>query len=121
MTIRCADGIITDGEIASWDRALPPVGVPLTCDEVRALFVGKPLARGIALLRLNRVQWAKLFPEPAKRKAAYHLARFASRITSARARELLANASWHQLRAAAAHEGEDAQITAVMRWILGAR
>ncbi len=121
MTIRCADGTITDVEIASWDRALPPAGVPLTCEEVRALFVGKPLARGIALLRLNRVQWAKLFPEPTKRKAAYHLARFARRISGERAREALANASWHQLRAAATRVGDEAQIEAAMLWIFGAR
>lgn len=121
MPIHCVDGEITNAELSSWEVVLPPTRIALRCDEVRAVFVGKPLARGIALLGLNRAQFAKLFPGRAQRKGACNLLRFARRICGEEARRVLAGASWHQLRAAAAHEGDDAQIGAAVAWTLGLR
>lgn len=121
MPILCVDGEIADLEITMWEVCLPSASVALTCDEVRAVFVGKPLARAIALTRLNKVQLERLFPGRPQRKAAHNLIRFARRIRTENARKVLQNASWHQLRAAAAHEGEDAQIHAALQWIMGIR
>ena len=121
MPILCVDGEISDLEMLSWNILPLRTSVALTCDEIRAAFVGKPLARGLALLRFNRAQLARLFPGRSQRKAAYHLTRFARRIQGERARATLANASWHQLRAAAVHTDEDAQIGAAVTWIMGIR
>lgn len=121
MPILCVDGEITDLEITMWEVCLPPTRVALTCDEVRAVFVGKPLSKAIALEGLTRVQLERLFPGRGQRKAAYNLIRFAKRIRTERARTVLQNASWHQLRAAAAHEDEEAQIQAAVMWIMGIR
>lgn len=71
MPILCVDGEITDLEMVSWNILPLRTSVALTCDEVRAAFVGKPLARGVALLRFNRAQLARLFPGRSQRKAAY--------------------------------------------------
>ena len=62
MPVQCIDGEISDREIASWDVAHLHTAVALTCEEVRAAFVGRPLARGIALARFNRVQLERLSP-----------------------------------------------------------
>jgi hypothetical protein len=121
MPIQCFDGEITDAELSSWEVVLPPTRIALSCAQVRAVFQGKPLARGIALLGLNWAQFDKLFPGRTQRKNAYNLRRFAQRIHGAEARRALASASWHQLRAAAAHDGDDAQIGAVLLWIMGVR
>lgn len=121
MPIRCTDGEIPDREIASWNVTLPQTAVALTCEEVRGVFVGRPLARGIALQRLTPVQIERLFPGRSQRKGAHHLLRFARRIQGEEARAKLANASWHQLRAAAAHDTDDAQIGAAVLWIMGIR
>lgn len=121
MPILCVDGEITDLEMLSWNILPLRTSVALTCDEVRAAFVGKPLARGVALLRFNRAQLARLFPGRSQRKAAYHLTRFARRIQGEEPRKLLAAASWHQLRAAARFEDDEGQIRAVIAWRLGLR
>jgi hypothetical protein len=121
MPIHCVDGDISDREVASWDIALAPVRVALTCEEVRAVFEGPCLARGIAILRLNRAQFEKLFPTRARSKQAYNLARFARRIGGDKARQRLAYAKWHELRAAAAFDDEDAQIDAAIAWKMGFR
>ncbi|MFO0591874.1 MAG: hypothetical protein U0441_30280 [Polyangiaceae bacterium] len=115
------DGESPEREIASWNVTLPPTAVALTCDEVRGVFVGRPLARGIALQRLTPVQIERLFPGRSQRKGAHHLLRFARRIQGEEARAKLANASWHQLRAAAAHDTDDAQIHAAVLSIMGIR
>jgi len=47
------------------------------------------------------------------------LRRWAARIRGERARTVLADASWHQLRAAAAHEDEEAQIAGAMAYVMG--
>lgn len=119
MPVHCIDGDITDLELALWEVALPPTRIALRCEEVRAVFVGQPLARGIALLGLTRAQFKKLFPERSRQKNAYNLIRFASRIRGEEARRVLAAASWHQLRAAADHEGDEAQIRAALLWMMG--
>ena len=121
MPIQCVDGEITDSEIASWNVTLPRTTLPLTCVEVREVFVGRPLARGIALQRLTPAQIERLFPGRSQRKGAHHLLRFARRIKGEEARAKLANASWHQLRAAAVHDTDDAQINAALLWIMGIR
>ena len=121
MPVQCIDGEIPDRELASWNVPHLDTAVALTCDEVRAAFVGRPLARGIALARFNRVQMERLFPGRPQRKGACHLARFARSIRGEEARTKLANASWHQLRAAAVHDTDDAQIHAAVLWIMGIR
>jgi len=121
MPINCVDGEITDAELSSWAVALPPTRIALRCDDVRAAFVGTPLARGVALLGLTQAQFDKLFPARSQRKNACTLLRWAKRIRTPEARRILAGASWHQLRAAAAHDGEDAQIHAAIAWRMGIR
>lgn len=121
MPIHCTDGEISNTELSSWEVSLPPMCIALRQDQVRAVFQGKPLSRGIAILGLNRAQFDKLFRGKGQRKAAYNLLRFARRIQGEEARRVLAGASWHQLRAAAAYEGDDAQIRAAMVWTLGIR
>lgn len=121
MPIHCIDGEISNAELSSWEVILPPVRIALTVDQARAVFQGKPLSRGLAIARLTRAQFDKLFPRRAQRKSAYNLLRFARRIQGEEARRVLARASWHQLRAAAAHEGDDAQIRAALAWTLGIR
>jgi hypothetical protein len=121
MPINCVDGEVTDLELAIWEVTCPPTRIALRCDEVRAVFVGTPLARGIALLGLTRAQLWKLFPTKSRRKNAWTLLSWARRISGNDARRLLSGASWHQLRAAAAHDDEDAQIWAAVAWKLGIR
>jgi hypothetical protein len=98
---------------------LPPTRIALRCEEVRAAFVGTPLKRGIALLGLTRAQFDKLFPRRSQRKHACTLLRWAKRIQGEEARRVLAAASWHQLRAAVVHEGEEAQIRTAIAWRMG--
>lgn len=121
MPINCVDGEVTDAELAVWGVDLPPVRIALRCDEVRAVFTGAPLARGIALQGLTRAQFKKLFPDKSRRKNPWNLIKWAKRIRGEEARRVLAAASWRQLRAAAAHEDEDAQIHAALAWTLGLR
>src|SRR5262249_55565853 len=112
MTILCNDGDITDDDVNDWDAGPLHLRVALTRAQVRAMFVGTCLARGVAMLELSPPQLARLFPELARRRHARTLRRWAERLHSPRVRAVLATASWHQLRAAAAHTGEEAQIRA---------
>lgn len=121
MTIHCVDGEIADFELATWNVSLPPVRIALRCEQVRAVFVGRPLAKGIALLDLSRAQLEKLFPDRARRTNADNLMRFARRISGQEARRVLVQATWHQLRAAARYSEEEAQIQAALAWALGIR
>ena len=86
---------------------------------MRAVFEGPPLARGIAILALTPAQFDKLFPERPRRTNALALRRWAARIRGERARTVLAGASWHQLRAAAAHDDDDSQIAGAMAYVMG--
>jgi hypothetical protein len=121
MPINCVDGEVTDDEMAHWGVALPPIRIALRCEEVRAVFEGSPLARGIALQGLTRAQFEKLFPDKSRRKNPWNLLKWSKRIRGEEARRVLAGASWRQLRAAAAHEEENAQIHAALAWTLGLR
>ncbi|MEZ4301922.1 MAG: hypothetical protein R3B70_43720 [Polyangiaceae bacterium] len=113
------DGEITDAELSLWEVSLPPARIAMHCEDVRAVFVGTPLGRGIALLGLTRAQFLKLFPTKARRKNPWNLMAWARRIRGDEARRVLAAASWHQLRAAATHDEEEAQIRAAVAWRLG--
>jgi hypothetical protein len=119
MPIRCVDGQIPDAELSRWE--VPPLDerVALRCEQVRAVFEGSTLARGIALSELTRAQFDKLFAQRSRRKNACTLRRWAQRIRGARARAALLHASWEQVRAAAAHEEEQAQIDAAVAYALG--
>jgi len=121
MPINCVDGEVTDAELALWGVDLPPTRIALRCEEVRAVFTGSLLARGIALQGLTRAQFRKLFPDKARRKNPWNLIRWSKRIRGEEARRVLAAASWRQLRAAAAHDGDEAQICAALAWTLGIR
>lgn len=121
MPINCVDGEVTDGELALWGVSLPPTRIALTCDEVRAVFTGTPLSRGIALQGLTRAQLWKLFPDKSRRKNPWNLLKWAKKIQGAEARRVLAAASWRQLRAAAVFDTEDAQICGAIAWTLGLR
>ncbi len=119
MPILCVDGQITDEELNHWEVAPLRTRIALRCEEVRAVFEGSALARGIAMLGLNSAQFDKLFPQRSRRKNACTLRRWAARIQGERARTALAHASWYQLRAAAAHDAEEAQIGAALEYALG--
>lgn len=122
MPILCIDGTITDQELSGWNAPPLHARLALPCEKVRAVFEGSSLSRGIALLGLSRVHFDKLFPERSRRKNACTLRRWAARIRGERARAALGGASWEQLRAAAVHEDEGAQIdAAVFRALAGPR
>lgn len=119
MPINCVDGEITDAELSLWEMTLPLTRIALRCDEVRAVFVGSPLARGLAMLALSRAQFDKLFPVQPRRKNACALRRWARKIQGEEARRVLSAASWHQLRVAAMHDDGQAQIRAAVAWRMG--
>ncbi|MBK8254967.1 MAG: hypothetical protein IPK82_20205 [Polyangiaceae bacterium] len=119
MPVRCLDGDIADDTLARWRVANVHTRIALTCEQVRAVFEGSALSRGIALLTLSRAQFHKLFPTESARKNPLTLRRWAARISGATARKALMGASWHQLRAAAAQQGDDAQIGAAIERVLG--
>ncbi|MBK8255664.1 MAG: hypothetical protein IPK82_23740 [Polyangiaceae bacterium] len=121
MPVRCLDGDITDETLAQWRVANVHTRIALTCEQVRAVFEGSALSRGIALLTLSRAQFHKLFPTESARKNPLTLRRWAARISGERARRALMGASWHQLRAAAAHKGDEAQIGAAVEYLFGVR
>ena len=121
MAISCVDGEIGDFELATWEAAPLQTRVALTCAQVRAVFLGSPLARGIALLELRQAQIVKLFPTTSKKKNALSLRRWAARLSSERVRVALASATWHQIRVAARHDDEEAQIGAAIAHALGIR
>ncbi|MEZ4295593.1 MAG: hypothetical protein R3B70_11505 [Polyangiaceae bacterium] len=64
------DADIPDTKIAAWSASLPAMRIALTCAEVRAVFVGKPLARAMALVKLRRAQVVTLFPGGSQQKGA---------------------------------------------------
>ena len=84
--------------------------------ESSSKFCGPCLARGVALRGLTATQILKLFPARSRRKNAYKLRTWAGRISGRRARRVLAAASWHQIRAAAQHQEEEAQIRAAIAY-----
>lgn len=112
MPVYCTDGVIPDETLIEWRAALLDVRVQLSCAVVRAVLSGPCLSRAIALLDLSEPQLCKLFPTRNARKRAVRLRSFALRLSGPRARSMLAYVSWHQLRAAARHSTEDAQIRA---------
>lgn len=114
MPISCLDGDISDDQLDDWQAGALDVRVELTRAQVRAVFCGPCLSRGIALLGMNIAQLVKLYPSRARRKVARRLRFFATRLCGARVRAVLASATWHQLRAAARHDTEDAQIRAAI-------
>ncbi|MEZ4308137.1 MAG: hypothetical protein R3F14_08840 [Polyangiaceae bacterium] len=91
----------------------------LTREQARSVFCGSCLARGVAMLGLTAGQMLKLFPNASRRKNASKLRAWATRIAGAKARAVLASASWHQIRAAAAFDDEEAQIRAAVSYALG--
>jgi hypothetical protein len=119
MPIFCVDGQVDDEDLALWEAPTLWTRVALERAQVCAVFEGPPLARGIAMLALTPAQFDKLFPEQPRRKNALALRRWAARIRGERARTVLAGASWHQLRAAAAHDDEDAQIAGALAYVMG--
>jgi hypothetical protein len=121
MSILCIDGEISDDELHVWNVAPFDVSVELTCSQVRAVFRGPCLARGVALLGLTPAQFSRLFPDKTQRRYAARLRRCAKRVRGERARDVLAAASWNELHAAAAHDDEDAQIRAAFACALRCR
>lgn len=119
MPVLCTDGEISDTELDAWDAGPLDVRVQLTRAQVRAVLIGPCLARGIALLGLTAGQCFKLFPSPTRRKNAQKLRCWAGRLASERVRTVLASATWHQLRAAALHDDENAQIRAAIAHTIG--
>lgn len=87
-------------------------------DTVRRIFEGKPLARAQAVATLRPVQVERLFPGAAIQHAR-NMRRIGRRLTGARILAALADASFHVLLAAAAHEDEDKQFEAAARAIAG--
>ncbi|MEZ4301923.1 MAG: hypothetical protein R3B70_43725 [Polyangiaceae bacterium] len=119
MPLVCLDGEISDYDLHLWGAAPLDGSVQLARDQVRAVFCGSCLARGVAMLGLTSVQMLRLFPSASRRKNASKLRAWAVRISGPKARAVLASASWHQIRAAAAFEDEDAQIRAAVAYALG--
>lgn len=119
MSVVCLDGVISDEDLRAWRAGRLSISVQLTCAQVRAVLCGPCLARGVALWGLTATQILKLFPGRSQRKNAYKLRTWAGRISGRRARRVLAAASWHQIRAAAQHQDEEAQIRAAVAYSIG--
>ena len=116
MSVVCLDGVISEDDLRAWRAGQLSASVQLTYAQVRAVFCGPCLARGVALRGLTATQILKLFPARSRRKNAYKLRTWAGRISGRRARRVLAAASWHQIRAAAQHQEEEAQIRAAIAY-----
>lgn len=114
MPVVCSDGVISDAELREWNVRPLRTHVQLARAEVCAVFTGPCLARGVALLHLSLKEMFYLFPSPNARKAARRLRCWAKRLHSVRVRAALAYATWHQLRAAAAHQDDESQIRAAV-------
>lgn len=119
MPVRCLDGEVTDLELAEWNATVVRERVPLTREQVVSVFVGTPLSRGLAMCALTRSQFVKLFPTRSVQKNALTLRRWALKIQTPKAQKALLHATWRQLRAAAMHDKEDAQIGAAIEHALG--
>jgi hypothetical protein len=114
MPLLCIDGEIPDSDLRAWGAGSLSARVQLTRAEVRAVLTGPCLARGLALQALTPAQLVKLFPSAARRKNARKLRTWVARLSGDRVRVALAGATWHQLRAAAQHADEEAQIGAAL-------
>ena len=114
MPIVCVDGEISDDDLEAWRVGPLEARLQLTCAQVRAIFCGPCLARGLALQTLTGPQFLKLFRTKNQRNVARRLMGFAARLSSERVRAVLASATWHQLRAASKHTDETAQIRAAV-------
>lgn len=121
MPVFCTDGEISDTELDAWDAGPLDVRIQLTRTQVRAVLSGPCLARGVAMAVLTAGQRLKLFPSRTRRKNAQKLRRWAAHLSGERVRAVLASASWHQIRAAARHKDEDAQIRAAVAHAIGLR
>jgi len=114
MPVRCTDGEISDDDLRAWGAGPVDACIQVTCAQVRAALHGPCLARGVALLELTAAQMLKLFPDWERRRSAQRLRCWAGRLSSARVRAVLASATWHEIRAAAQHKDEAAQIRAAI-------